>query len=90
MMSDPDLCVTSTSRPDPSTNTAHWHLQNPTVLQFLRNAVWHYRELDSGASEEPVKDIPVKQEDCGVTVTLVAFQSVRSVRYDFTLFRMLH
>lgn len=37
------------------------------LLQFLRNAVWHYRELDSRATEEPVRDIPAKQEDCGVT-----------------------
>lgn len=41
--------------------------KNPQVLQFLRNAVWHYRGLDSRATEEPVKDISEKQEDCGVT-----------------------
>lgn len=29
--------------------------------------MWHYRELDSGVTEASVKDIPVKQEDCGVS-----------------------
>lgn len=51
--------------------------------------MWHYKELESRATEEPVKDIPVKQEDRGVAYKplLEAFQSVRSVRYDLTSFR---
>lgn len=36
---------------------------SPQVLQFLRNAVWHYRRLDSRPAEEPVKDISAKKED---------------------------
>lgn len=36
-------------------------------FNFSGNAVWHYKELDSRATEQPVKDIPVKPEDCGVT-----------------------
>lgn len=41
--------------------------KNPQDLQFLGNAVWHYRGLDSRATEEPVKDISAKLEDRGVT-----------------------
>lgn len=56
------------------------------LLQFLRNAVWRYRELDSRATEEPVRDIPAKPEDCGVAYSRCTgfLKSVRSVRYDLT------
>lgn len=43
--------------------------KNPQVLQFLRNAVWHYGGLDSGATK-PVKDISAKQKDSGVAYSL--------------------
>lgn len=77
--------------PPPSGHAPSTGTRRAPVLfsQFLRNVVWHYKELESRATEEPVKDIPVKQEDRGVTYKplLEAFQSVRSVRYDLTSFR---
>lgn len=64
VLNDLALCATSTSRAQTLfTGTC----KNPQVLQFLRNAVWHYRELYSRATEEPVKDMAGKLEDCGVT-----------------------
>lgn len=55
---------------------------------FSGNAVWHYKELYSRATEQPVKDIhgETRRLRCHLQL-LVAFQSLRSVRYDLTLFR---
>lgn len=72
--------------------------KNPQVLQFLRNAVWHYRGLDSRANEEPVKDISAKQEDCGVTddagvrlecIQIMSGQIQTQVTHNFTVLTTL-
>lgn len=57
-------------------------------FSFSGNAVWHYKELYSRATEQPVKDIhgETRRLWCHLQL-LVAFQSLRSVRYDLTLFR---
>lgn len=48
-------------------STSCVHLHSSRGLQFLRDAVWHYSVLHRRATEEYVKEIPVKQEDCSVT-----------------------
>lgn len=74
--------------------------KNPQVLQLLRNAVWHYRGLDSRANEEPVKDISAKQEDCGVNddaririrlecVQIMSGQIQTQVTHNFTVLTTL-
>lgn len=68
-------------------NAVHLHLQNPSGPLFLGIAAWRYRGV-VGPTEEPVKDIPVKQERRGVTYSHCgSFSILKSTQVCFTCVR---